>query len=106
MLKLRVNPQVLSMPNLWRKPFDSEDKASTPGEVHVESAQCKGCGYCVEFCPRKVLVMGDVINSKGYTYAQVAAGKDCLCCGLCEIICPEFAIKVTSHAAPVKANNA
>ena len=102
MLKLRVNPQNLSMPNLWRKPFDSEEKACTPGEVHIESAQCKGCGYCVEFCPRKVLVMGEAINSKGYTYAQVAPDKVCLSCGLCEIICPEFAIKLTSHSAPVK----
>jgi len=38
--------------------------------------------------------MSQEINSKGYTLAAVADEKKCLGCGLCEVICPEFAIKV------------
>jgi 2-oxoglutarate ferredoxin oxidoreductase subunit delta len=82
------------MPKLWRKPFDAGEKACAPGEVTIEKEKCKGCSYCVQFCPRQVLIMGDQINSKGYTFAKTADGKVCLGCGLCEIMCPEFAVKV------------
>jgi NAD-dependent dihydropyrimidine dehydrogenase PreA subunit len=42
--------------------------------------------------------MGLKINSKGYTSAEVSPEKICLGCGLCQIICPEFAIKVKCPA--------
>jgi 2-oxoglutarate ferredoxin oxidoreductase subunit delta len=77
---------------LWRTPFDRAEKATKPGKVVIESERCKGCGYCVEYCPRRVLVMSEEMNSKGYTLAVVTNGNDCLSCGLCETLCPEFAI--------------
>ena len=79
-------------PKLWRKPFDHEQKAVKPGKVTIDRERCKGCGYCVEFCPREALVMSDELGPKGYTLAKVADPNKCLGCGLCEIICPEFAI--------------
>jgi 2-oxoglutarate ferredoxin oxidoreductase subunit delta len=56
--------------------------------VHVFERWCKGCGICVEFCPKKVLVIAD--GGK----AQVAAPEKCSQCGLCELMCPDFAIIV------------
>lgn len=82
------------MARLWRKPFDIEEKTCVPGRVVVNREQCKGCGYCVQFCPRQALEMGQEINPKGYTFATLAKDKTCLSCGLCEIICPEFCIQV------------
>ena len=79
---------------LWRKPFDHAQKATKPGKVTIDRERCKGCGYCVEFCPRDALVMSEELGPKGYTLATVADTNKCLGCGLCEIICPEFAIRL------------
>ena len=80
---------------LWRKPFDSLEKATTPGQVYIDKERCKGCGYCVEFCPREVLKIGTELNPKGYLLAVVDDESKCLACGYCEVICPEFAIRLT-----------
>ena len=81
---------------LWRKPFDHEEKATKPGKVLIDRERCKGCGFCVEFCPKEALKMSEELGPKGYTIAKVTDKSKCLGCGLCEIICPEFAIKMES----------
>jgi 2-oxoglutarate ferredoxin oxidoreductase subunit delta len=81
---------------LWRKPFDYTETATTPGQIHIDEERCKGCGYCVDFCPRDVLKMGNELNTKGYLLCVVDDEARCLACGYCEIICPEFAIKVST----------
>jgi 2-oxoglutarate ferredoxin oxidoreductase subunit delta len=81
----------------WRKPLDL-DKIEVPqGVIHIIENQCKGCGFCVEYCPREVLRMSDGYNLKGYHPPIVADENECVNCQLCEIICPEFAIFVTSQ---------
>ena len=62
------------------------------GEVAVDIERCKGCGYCVEFCPLGVLVMAPEFNSKGYHYPQVEHPEKCSGCGLCGMYCPDFGI--------------
>lgn len=81
---------------LWRKPFDSSDKAAAPAKIFINKDRCKGCGYCAEYCPRDVLHMSSEINSKGYNLAKVDDESKCLACGFCEAICPEFAIRVST----------
>jgi len=82
---------------LWRTPFDQAEKATKPGKVLINKERCKGCGYCVEFCPRGALMMSEELNPKGYHLAAVADESKCLGCGLCEVICPEFAIHLASN---------
>ena len=67
------------------------------GEVHINTNPCKGCAFCVEYCPRDVLVMSEEFNAKGYHPPVVVKEKKdyCCYCKLCEAICPEFAIYVT-----------
>lgn len=65
------------------------------GTVHINKSWCKGCGFCVEYCPKDVLVMSDEYNAKGYHPPLVKSQDDCHHCRLCEIICPEFTIYVT-----------
>ncbi|HUV52516.1 MAG TPA: ferredoxin family protein [Dehalococcoidia bacterium] len=79
---------------LWRTPFDQAEKATRPPKVVINKDRCKGCGYCVEFCPRDTLKMSDELGPKGYGFATMADKSKCLGCGLCEIICPEFAINL------------
>jgi len=78
---------------LWRKPFDQAEKATKPGKILINKERCKGCGCCVEFCPRGVLKMSDELSPKGYCLAEVEDESKCLACGLCDTLCPEFAIQ-------------
>ena len=40
------------------------------------------------------LEMSEELSSKGYTLAAVADEGKCIGCGLCDVLCPEFAIHV------------
>ena len=81
---------------LWRKPFDQEEKAAKPSRVIINKDRCKGCEYCVAFCPTEALAMSQETNAKGYLLPRAADAKKCVGCGLCETICPDFAIFVIS----------
>ena len=76
----------------WRTPLDIGKVKVPHGKIHILKERCKGCGFCVEFCPRNVLEISDEFNSKGYHPPRVRDAQACVACGLCELICPEFAI--------------
>ncbi|HEY74170.1 MAG: 4Fe-4S ferredoxin [Chloroflexi bacterium] len=80
----------------WREPLDLKDIRVPHGKIHVLTERCKGCGWCIEFCPRGVLEVSDEINSKGYHPPKVIQDRTgaCVSCGLCELLCPEFSIYV------------
>ncbi len=65
------------------------------GEVHIKNDWCKGCGFCVEYCPTNVLEISPDYNKKGYHPPYVKTADQCRNCHFCEIVCPEFAIYVT-----------
>jgi 2-oxoglutarate ferredoxin oxidoreductase subunit delta len=65
------------------------------GIIYIEKDRCKGCAFCVEYCPKDVLELSEEFNIKGYHPPYVKNEDDCLYCQLCETICPEFAIFVT-----------
>jgi 2-oxoglutarate ferredoxin oxidoreductase subunit alpha len=64
------------------------------GELYIIKDRCKGCGFCIEFCPKKVLVESKEFNAKGYHPPELQEDetKKCINCGFCSMICPEFAI--------------
>jgi 2-oxoglutarate ferredoxin oxidoreductase subunit delta len=89
----------------WRVPLDSDEIQVTYGIVHIIEDRCKGCGYCIEYCPREVLEFSSEFNSKGYHPPVVKPGR-CLNCHYCELICPEFAIfSVEDKQTRGQANN-
>jgi 2-oxoglutarate ferredoxin oxidoreductase subunit delta len=63
------------------------------GRVVILSERCKGCGFCVEFCPLNVLVLSARFNAKGYHYPEVADAEKCSGCDLCGTYCPDFAVR-------------
>ncbi len=76
----------------WRKPLDWEMIQVTRGRVHIFEDRCKGCGYCIAYCPRDVLSFTDRFNRKGYHVPSALKEEECVNCHFCEIICPDFAI--------------
>lgn len=80
---------------IWRKALDQNKLKPSRGQIEVSNERCKGCRFCIEFCPKHVMEESNAFNSKGYHPAYAARPEDCVNCGLCELLCPEFAIKVT-----------
>ena len=62
------------------------------GVVSIVVERCKACGFCVEFCPTKVLALSSAFNSKGYHPPHVVNAEKCSGCDLCGMYCPDFAI--------------
>ena len=73
------------------------------GKVKIDPERCKGCGLCVEVCPRQSLTLSSQeTNRKGYFFAEPCA-PGCTGCAICALICPEAAIEVyrdTTDAQP------
>ena len=65
-------------------------------QVNVIVERCKGCGFCIEFCPQHILYKSTDINSKGYHTVCIADSEKCNGCNICSMICPDFAISVVS----------
>jgi 2-oxoglutarate ferredoxin oxidoreductase subunit delta len=78
--------------NYWRVPLDLQEIKIPHGDLHIIVERCKGCGFCVEYCPKEVLEMSAEFNRKGYHYPVTLKQGACVNCNLCEMICPEFAI--------------
>jgi 2-oxoglutarate ferredoxin oxidoreductase subunit delta len=70
------------------------------GYVSINVERCKGCAFCVEFCPTKVLSLSSAFNSKGYHPPHVTAPDKCSGCDLCGMYCPDFAIYGWKTAEP------
>ncbi len=81
----------------WRTPLDIDRVKIPNGEVHILKERCKGCAFCVEYCPKEILELSSDFNSKGYHPPIVKDGKECVHCQLCEMLCPEFAIFVVKQ---------
>jgi 2-oxoglutarate ferredoxin oxidoreductase subunit delta len=62
--------------------------------VEVRKEWCKGCAICIDACQHKVLEMKGV-------YPEVVLISECTACGMCEIMCPDFAIVVSEVEEPV-----
>ena len=63
--------------------------------VEFREDRCKGCGLCVEVCPKHIVAMRcDVLNAKGFHPAGVEEMDKCIGCAFCAIMCPDEVIQV------------
>lgn len=76
----------------WREPLDLGVIQVSKGKVIIIEERCKGCEYCINYCPRDVLRMSKSFNVKGYHFPEVVDESMCVNCHFCEALCPEFAI--------------
>jgi NAD-dependent dihydropyrimidine dehydrogenase PreA subunit len=56
--------------------------------ITIKSEECKGCRFCMEFCPKQCITISSPINKIGYQYAEFKSEK-CTACGICYYVCPE-----------------
>lgn len=73
-------------------PAAGKKKRKFRGEVFITIERCKGCGFCVAFCPTGTLRLSPSYNAKGYHPPEVVDMDTCTGCGLCGLYCPDFAI--------------
>jgi len=62
-------------------------------KVVVFNALCKGCGVCIERCPKDAISWSEDLGVYGTPGVMVDMEK-CTGCGLCETFCPDCAIAV------------
>jgi len=72
----------------------AEQKTKHLHEIHILAERCKGCSFCIDICPFKVLDQSDKFNSKGFYPPYVKEKEKCTACMLCELICPDFALYI------------
>ncbi|MEA5040734.1 MAG: 4Fe-4S binding protein [Clostridiaceae bacterium] len=64
-------------------------------KITFETDLCKGCGLCVDACPKKILrINREQINQKGHSPATVTNMAVCIGCGSCAMMCPDCVITV------------
>ena len=56
---------------------------------------CKGCGLCVDACPKKLLrISSEAINIKGHHPAEITDAAACVGCASCATMCPDCVISI------------
>ncbi|MDT3698566.1 MAG: 4Fe-4S binding protein [Thermincola sp.] len=64
------------------------------GTWTVFPALCKGCGLCIEKCPRSAIEWSKELGFYGTPTVEADMDK-CNACGICKTVCPDCAIAVT-----------
>ena len=63
---------------------------------------CKGCGLCVNACPKHILELSTShLNKKGYAPVTLAKPDECIGCGICVDACPQEVLEVPGGVAEV-----
>lgn len=64
-------------------------------KVTFNEERCKGCGLCVNACPKHILALEkEKINQKGYHPAVMLDQDACIACAFCATMCPDTVITV------------
>ena len=92
-------PEVEPAPidDAWRsRPTDQKwaRRGEEPHRVQVLEHFCKGCGICVDVCPKDALAMSETLNSSGYYVAELTQPDACTSCRICALMCPDVALRV------------
>lgn len=64
--------------------------------VYCKTERCKGCGQCIEACPKKIIEFSEELNSKGYHPAVVKEENQekCIACASCGRVCPDVVFTI------------
>ena len=64
-------------------------------KVTFRTERCKGCGLCVNACPKKIVELDKTkLNSQGHHPAYCIDETKCIGCAFCATMCPDCVITV------------
>ena len=64
-------------------------------KAYVDSERCKGCGLCVNACPKGILTLSRTrLNQKGHSPVEITDQDKCIGCAFCATMCPDCVITV------------
>lgn len=63
-------------------------------KLTIAQETCKGCGLCINVCPKQLLALSSEINSRGYHPIAMTDAEKCIGCAFCARMCPDAVIKV------------
>lgn len=78
----------------------SDSETTSPkirSTITVDENLCKGCGYCVNECPKQILALLPAQSRIGFNTVHIVDPEKCIRCRKCEFICPEMAIFLSSQ---------
>jgi len=64
-------------------------------KVNINKDRCKGCQFCIVYCPKGLLKKPTKLNKLG-VHPVIFTGEDeaCIGCGFCVIMCPDCCIEI------------
>lgn len=78
------------------------DRSKKRFRVEVNPKLCKGCYFCIRYCPREVFGKSEKIGEMGYVVAKVLDSGKCTGCRLCLLYCPDFAVSIEGEGGEKK----
>ena len=96
-----VNTTVSRLVRVIQNNYDRQfmPKAASSGpsfEITISERFCKGCGFCVKYCPKDIIELKEG-SHRGSMVAAVTDARKCIGCLSCATICPEAAITITKE---------
>ncbi len=75
---------------------------TSPDPIAIAQERCKGCGLCIDACPKHVLELDEsIVNGLGYHPVQLSDAEHCTSCAICARICPDTAFTIYAPAKGV-----
>ena len=79
--------------NNYQRQYVQRSGGKASFSIGIEGKYCKGCGYCVQYCPKDVIALDDGRDR----IAKVKDAGSCVGCLNCATVCPEGAITITKE---------
>ena len=64
-------------------------------KIKLDVSRCKGCFLCTSVCPKGVLIPSSQLGEKGFGTVQLKDEENCIGCGACYKMCPDYCIEIT-----------